>query len=112
MRDATVDDVSSIGAVEGAERRTDLGDHAAGDDSLGDQRRCPAAIEFAEQRALAVVDTVDIGQDDQLGGTQRDRKLGGDGVGVDVVRLAVVSSLSYLHTYCYDSLSLRYKLCS
>ena len=91
MGDAAVDDVGGAAPLEGAERRQHLGDHPAADRARGDEAPCPCRVELADQRAVGVVDAVDVGEQQELRGAQRHRELGGDGVRVDVVRLPVVA---------------------
>ena len=97
MRHAAVDDVGRASAVGGADRRLDLGDHAVADDAGGEQLARARRVELADQRAVRVVDTLDVGHEDELARVQRDRELGGDRVRVDVVRLSVVAEADRRH---------------
>ena len=54
-------------------------------------------VELADQRALRVADTLDVGHEDELAGVQCDRELRGDGVRVDVVGLPVVAEPDRRH---------------
>ena len=89
--DPPVEDVGAAHAVaHGLRAARDLRDHAAGDRAVGDQR-----VEFVGGRlaneAGRVVDVapqaLDVGEVDELLGTERLGDRAGHGVGVDVVRL-------------------------
>ena len=97
VRHARVDDVGRASAVGGPDRRFDLGDHAVADDARWRAARGPSGVELADQRAVAVADTLDVGHQDELAGVQRDGELGGDGVRVHVVRLTVVAETDRRH---------------
>ena len=97
VRQAGVDDVGRASAVGGPDRRFDLGDHPVADDTRAKQLAAARGVELADQRAVGVTDTLDVGHEDELAGVQRDRELGGDGVRVDVVRLAVVAEPDRRH---------------
>ena len=69
----------------------DLGDHAAGDGAVGDQRLELVGVGLADQ-AVGAVDLVsqplDVGEIHELLGAERLGDRAGEGVGVDVVGLA------------------------
>ena len=92
-----VDDVGRASAVGGPDRRFDLGDHPVANDACGEQLTSASGVELADQRAVAVANTFDVGHEDELAGVQSDGELCGDSVGVDVVGLAVVAESDRRH---------------
>ena len=90
VRDPAVEDVRlRDAAAHGPQAGLHLGDHAAGQ---GRQQRLElggreiVADDLGAGRPVGV-QALDVGEDDELLGAQRDRERGGGGVGVDVVDL-------------------------
>ena len=92
MRHPPVDDVGrGHSALDRAHARLELGDHPGVD--AGEQAPGPAHVETGEQRVPVGpvgIDALDVGEDDELVGSERDREGRRRRVGVDVEHLARV----------------------
>ena len=89
MLDAAVDDVRGLHpAVDRVDRVADLGDHAAGDGAVGDQRVDLARRQPGQELPRLVEHARGVGHEDDLLGLQHAGDLAGGDVGVDVVGVA------------------------
>src|SRR5690348_1830616 len=90
MRDAAVQDDSGLYArFDRIDRSLDLGDHAARDRAVRDQRLGFSDLEVGYDLALFVENAFDIGEQDQAFGGDRACDGAGHRVGVDVVGLSL-----------------------
>ena len=90
MLDAAVDDMGLLCATaQSIDAAFHLRDHAAVDDALANQGVGLVGVERRDDLAVGPFDPGDIGQQDELLGVQGLGDLAGDGVGVDVVGLAL-----------------------
>ena len=90
MRHRAVHDDGGVHpALDGQGAGLDLGDHAAGYGAVLDALPCRAHRHLGDHLSRRVQYAVDIGQHQQPGGVDRRRQGAGEGIGVDVVGLAL-----------------------
>ena len=89
MRHAAIDDDDGLDAgFHHLDAALDLGDHAAGDGAVADELARFLDRELGNELLLLVEHALDVGQQQQALGLHAGGERAGEGVGVDVERLA------------------------
>src|SRR5207245_4679375 len=91
VRRAPVDDVRERNPIQRSQARLELRDHPPGHLARLDAMPRVLARQHRHHVAVDPEHALDVGQENELGGAQGQRDLGGHGVGVDVVRVTVVA---------------------